>query len=114
MPMAGNLRIKEIPGSSEKEGREGTIDVFEVEHALRQPIDHFPPRRQESSRRCQCVYGFAGGLELAPPLTTHPHVPKKKRNTRACAPATFHPLLRSFILQSRRSYITSMQTPAFS
>ena len=39
MPMPGNLRISDILGSSEKENREGTIDVFEVEHALNQPFD---------------------------------------------------------------------------
>lgn len=39
MPTPCNLRIPGIPGSSEKEGREGTIDIFEVEHFIRQPID---------------------------------------------------------------------------
>ena len=38
MPTPLSLRIAEIPGSSEKEGREGTIDVFEVEHSIYQPI----------------------------------------------------------------------------
>ena len=39
MPTPGSLRIPDIPGSSEKEGREGTIDVFEFEHSVRQPIN---------------------------------------------------------------------------
>ena len=39
MPTPVNLRIADIPGSSEKEGREGTIDVFEVEHHLHQPVE---------------------------------------------------------------------------
>ena len=39
MPTPMNLRIDDIPGSSEKEGREGTIDVFEVEHHLHQPVE---------------------------------------------------------------------------
>ncbi len=39
MPTPCSLRIPDIPGSSEKEGREGTIDVFEVEHSVIQPID---------------------------------------------------------------------------
>ncbi len=39
MPTPCNLRIGEYPGSSEKEGREDTIDVFEVEHHIHQPVD---------------------------------------------------------------------------
>jgi type VI secretion system secreted protein Hcp len=35
----GNLRIGEYPGSSEKEGREGTSDVFAVDHELVVPFD---------------------------------------------------------------------------
>ena len=35
----GNLRIEEYPGSSEKEGREGTSDVFAVDHELIVPFD---------------------------------------------------------------------------
>ncbi len=39
MPTPCNLRVGEYPGSSEKEGREDTIDVFEVEHHIHQPVD---------------------------------------------------------------------------
>lgn len=38
MPTPCNLKIAEYPGSSEKQGREGTIDVFEIEHFVHQPI----------------------------------------------------------------------------
>lgn len=38
-PTPGNLKIAEYPGSSEKEGREGTSDVFAVDHELVRPID---------------------------------------------------------------------------
>jgi type VI secretion system secreted protein Hcp len=38
MPTPCNLKIAEYPGSSEKEGRAGTSDVFEVEHHLHQAI----------------------------------------------------------------------------
>jgi type VI secretion system secreted protein Hcp len=33
-----NLKVAEYPGSSEKEGREGTSDVYEMEHHVHQPI----------------------------------------------------------------------------
>jgi type VI secretion system secreted protein Hcp len=39
MPVPCNLKIAEYPGSSEKEGRENTSDVFEIEHLIHQPID---------------------------------------------------------------------------
>lgn len=39
MPTPCNLRVGEYPGSSEKEGREGTSDVFEIEHHLHQPTE---------------------------------------------------------------------------
>jgi len=38
-PTPGNLKIPEYPGSSEKEGREGTSDIFAVDHELIQPFD---------------------------------------------------------------------------
>lgn len=37
MPTPCNLTVKEYPGSSEKEGREGTCDVYEIEHHVHQP-----------------------------------------------------------------------------
>ena len=39
MPTPCNLKVAEYPGSSEKEGREDTSDVFEVEHHIHQPVD---------------------------------------------------------------------------
>ncbi len=39
MPTPCNLKVAEYPGSSEKEGREDTIDVFEIEHHVHQPVD---------------------------------------------------------------------------
>lgn len=39
MPTPCNLHIAEYPGSSEKEGREDTIDIFEIEHQIHQPVD---------------------------------------------------------------------------
>jgi type VI secretion system secreted protein Hcp len=39
MPTPCNLKVAEYPGSSEKEGREDTIDVFEIEHHIHQPLD---------------------------------------------------------------------------
>ena len=38
MPTPCNLKVAEYPGSSEKEGRPGTSDVFEFEHRLHQPV----------------------------------------------------------------------------
>jgi type VI secretion system secreted protein Hcp len=37
MPTPCNLKVAEYPGSSEKEGRDGTSDVFEIEHHLHCP-----------------------------------------------------------------------------
>ena len=39
MPTPCNLKVGEYPGSSEKEGREDTSDVFEIEHHIHQPVD---------------------------------------------------------------------------
>ena len=39
MPTPCNLKVAEYPGSSEKEGREDTSDVFEIEHHIHQPVD---------------------------------------------------------------------------
>lgn len=39
MPTPCNLKVTEYPGSSEKESREDTSDVFEIEHHLHQPVD---------------------------------------------------------------------------
>ena len=39
MPTPCNLKVEGYPGSSEKEGREDTSDVFEIEHHIHQPQD---------------------------------------------------------------------------
>lgn len=39
MPTPCNLKVTDIPGSSEKEDRADTIDIFEIEHHLHQPVD---------------------------------------------------------------------------
>ena len=39
MPTPCNIKVANYPGSSLKEGREGTSDVFEIEHHLHQPRD---------------------------------------------------------------------------
>ena len=39
MPTPCNLKVAEYPGSSEKETREDTCDVFEIEHHIHQPVD---------------------------------------------------------------------------
>ncbi len=38
MPTPCNLLISDIPGSSEKVGREDTVDVYEVDHNVHQPF----------------------------------------------------------------------------
>ena len=62
MPTPCNLRIPDIPGSSEKEGREGTIDVFEVEHSVRQPFD--------------ATTGMGTGVRVHSPLTALANIDK--------------------------------------
>ena len=39
MPTPCNPKVAEYPGSSQKEGRADTSDVFEIEHHIHQPID---------------------------------------------------------------------------
>lgn len=39
MPTPGNIKVAEYPGSSQKEGREGSSDVYEIEHHIHQPVD---------------------------------------------------------------------------
>ncbi len=39
MPTPCNLQVAAYPGSSEKEDRDGTSDVFEIEHHLHQPTE---------------------------------------------------------------------------
>jgi type VI secretion system secreted protein Hcp len=39
MPTPWSLKVGEYPGSSEKEGREATSDIFEIEHHVHQPVE---------------------------------------------------------------------------
>lgn len=39
MPTPCNLMVAEYPGSSEKEGRDNTSDIYEIEHHLHQPTE---------------------------------------------------------------------------
>lgn len=39
MPTPCSLFIKEYPGESEKVGRQDSLDVFEIEHHIHQPVD---------------------------------------------------------------------------
>ena len=39
MPTPCNLKVEGYPGSSEKENRKDTSDVFEIEHHIHQPVD---------------------------------------------------------------------------
>ena len=54
MPLPCSLKIPEYPGSSEKEGREDSIDVYEVEHYTVLPI------REEDAR--------ASGIRIHKPM----------------------------------------------
>ncbi|MCK4341297.1 MAG: type VI secretion system tube protein Hcp [Phycisphaerae bacterium] len=39
MPTPCNLKVEGYPGSSEKENRTDTSDIFEIEHHIHQPVD---------------------------------------------------------------------------
>ena len=39
MPTPCNIKVNEYPGSSEKDGRSDTSDIFEIEHHIHQPVD---------------------------------------------------------------------------
>lgn len=41
MPTPCNLTVSDIPGSSEKQGREGSCDVFEFEHHVHAAIEPY-------------------------------------------------------------------------
>lgn len=68
LTMAGtpcNLRIPELPGSSEKEGRQGTMDVFAVDHELVQPID--PTSGAANGIRTHRALTILKGIDRASP-----------------------------------------------
>ena len=103
MPTPCNLRIAEYPGSSEKEGREDTIDVFEIEHHIHQPVDQTTGQatgvRVHSPIRVVCQLDKAfPGLQKA--LCTGFMVPQMAQRTLVCA-ASFSPHSLQNLLPSR-------------
>ncbi len=65
MPTPCNLKVTEYPGSSEKEGREGTSDVFEIEHHMHQPLD--PTTGQATGVRVHSPFRVVKVLDKASP-----------------------------------------------
>ena len=65
MPTPCNLKVGEYPGSSEKEGREGTSDVFEIEHHLHQPVE--PTTGQASGVRVHSPFRVVKLIDKASP-----------------------------------------------
>ena len=65
MPTPCNLKIAEYPGSSEKEGREDTSDVFEIEHHLHQPVE--PTTGQASGVRVHSPFRIVKLIDKASP-----------------------------------------------
>jgi type VI secretion system secreted protein Hcp len=57
--------VAEYPGSSEKEGRDGTSDVFEIEHHIHQPID--PTTGQATGVRVHSPFRVVKVLDKASP-----------------------------------------------
>ncbi len=66
MPIPCNLRIPECPGSSEKEGREDTCDVFEIEHGLHSP--HMTATGQPTGSRIHSPLRVVKQVDKATPL----------------------------------------------
>ena len=65
MPTPCNLRVAEYPGSSEKESREDTIDVFEIEHHLHQPTE--PTTGEATGVRVHSPLRVVAALDKATP-----------------------------------------------
>ncbi len=65
MPTPCNLMVAEYPGSSEKEGREDTSDVFEIEHSLHQPVE--PTTGQASGVRVHSPMRVVKMIDKASP-----------------------------------------------
>ena len=65
MPTPCNLKIAEYPGSSEKEGRDGTCDVFEIEHHVHQPVE--PTTGQASGVRVHSPFRIVKLIDKASP-----------------------------------------------
>ena len=65
MPTPCNLMVTEYPGSSEKEGREDTSDVFEIEHSIHQPVE--PTTGQASGVRVHSPMRVVKMIDKASP-----------------------------------------------
>ncbi len=65
MPTPCNLMVAEYPGSSEKEGREDTSDVFEIEHSIHQPVE--PTTGQASGVRVHSPMRVVKMIDKATP-----------------------------------------------
>ena len=65
MPTPCNLNVPEYPGSSEKEGREDTIDIFEIEHHVHQPVE--PTTGQASGVRVHSPMRVVALIDKATP-----------------------------------------------
>jgi type VI secretion system secreted protein Hcp len=65
MPTPCNLYVPEYPGSSEKEKRDGTSDIFEIEHHLHQPVE--PTTGQASGVRVHSPFRIVKLFDKASP-----------------------------------------------
>ncbi len=65
MPTPCNLMVGEYPGSSEKEGRADTSDVFEIEHSIHQPVE--PTTGQASGVRVHSPMRVVKMIDKATP-----------------------------------------------
>ena len=65
MPTPCNLKVAEYPGSSEKEGREDTSDVFEIEHHVHQPTE--PTTGEPTGKRVQSPLRIVKIIDKATP-----------------------------------------------
>lgn len=65
MPTPCNLMVTEYPGSSEKEGREDTSDIFEIEHSIHQPVE--PTTGQASGVRVHSPMRIVKMIDKATP-----------------------------------------------
>ncbi len=65
MPTPCNLTVPEYPGSCEKEGRDNTIDIFEIEHHVHQPVE--PTTGQASGVRVHSPLRVVALIDKATP-----------------------------------------------
>jgi type VI secretion system secreted protein Hcp len=65
MPIPCSLNVAKYPGSSEIEGREGTTDIYEVEHTLHQPVT--PNSGENSGVRVHSPFRVVACIDKATP-----------------------------------------------